>query len=424
MAEMKNLLSFMGEEDRDRALARYDDLFLAVGEEKEDALIASFGSAVRQVLALEKELSEAKKIGVTPFLQPMPVPDEFREGGASGTEAAFSGAPAAAAPAEEPPSFVRAAAGALEDDTAADPWETISPMDDGFPLEDLIPPGELPLKTDNTVFPEVEYGIPEEPDPIPEEDLIPADEPVSSDGLSDAAEPDAPDAPPPDDGPAVEDNDPQAGVPDPAQEPAGPEAGETEGMTRFPYAVSAEQIEAVFRDTEPIDLSDPLPEDPGSEASPETAIEPMAPEYEPPVPEPEKPAQVPEPPRTPPSRKKTGPGAGRVIAAILVTFPFIALWVVSFALFVSLGLAVMALGFACCAAGIYLAGYITGGKLGFMPDYMFVGGGALVLFGLTLLFLWTGLWIAVGGLASVIGWTGSVYRSILKKKVPRKGGAQ
>ena len=55
MAELKSLLAFMDGEDRARALARYAELFRAVGPENEDALSVSFGSAVKQVLALEKE---------------------------------------------------------------------------------------------------------------------------------------------------------------------------------------------------------------------------------------------------------------------------------------------------------------------------------------------------------------------------------
>ena len=413
MAEMKNLLSFMDGEDRDRALARYDDLFSTVGEENEDALIATFGSAVRQVLSLEKELREAQKTGITPFLQPMPVPAEFRSDGLfpeKGTSAEFKAGSADPVGQE---SFVKAAAGALEDENSEVDfrWETISSMDEGFPMDSLASSGEPPMKTRETVFPEVQYGMPDEPAPIPEEDVIPVDEPAE-----------------PETGTAGGEPVPAAVTP---EERADRETGE---RSRYPYAVSAEKVEAVFAGVEPIDMSVPdtsaprtedVPEADGNEI-PDTVIDPMTPETEPPAPGktvPE-PVREPEPERTLPEPVKTGPGAGRIIAAILVTFPFIILWAASFALFVVLGIAVMALGFVGCAAGIYLTGYVTGGKLGFMPDLMLVTGAALVLFGLALLFLWMGLWIAVGGFASVLHWTGSVYRSILKKKVPRKGGAQ
>ena len=45
MAEMRNLLSFMDKEDRERALAQYEELFARVGPDREEALIASFGAA-------------------------------------------------------------------------------------------------------------------------------------------------------------------------------------------------------------------------------------------------------------------------------------------------------------------------------------------------------------------------------------------
>ena len=172
MAELKSLLAFMDEEDRARALARYDELFRAVGPENEDALSVSFGSAVKQVLALEREQSEARKIGVVPFLQPMSLPAEFLPEKPGG-EAAEPGGES---------SFVRSLADVLEKDAPpadGEPQETIGPMDEEFPLEELLPPGESPLKTWDTVFPEVEIGLPPEPDPIPEEAVIPADEPSS-----------------------------------------------------------------------------------------------------------------------------------------------------------------------------------------------------------------------------------------------------
>ena len=413
MAEIKNLLSFMDDEDRDRALARYDDLFRTVGEENEDALIASFGSAVRQVLSLEKELREAQKTGITPFLQPMPVPAEFRSDGLFPEDDAAAEDRDGPAVSGSRESFVKAAAGALadEDDEADSRWETINMMDEDFPMDSLVSSGEPPMKTSETVFPEVQYGMPEEPAPIPEEDVIPVDEPAEP-------EPEA----------AGEEPVPAAWT---AEERADQE---TEERSRSPYAVSADKVEALFAGVEPIDMSVPDTSAPRTESVPETenneitetVIDPMAPETEPLSPG----ERAPEPRKEPaaerpvPAPGKTGPGAGRILAAILITFPFIILWVAGFAVFVALGIVVMALGFVCCAAGIYLTGYVTGGKLGFMPDLMLVAGAALILFGLALLFLWMGLWIAVGGFASVLHWTGSVYRSILKKKVPRKGGAQ
>ena len=75
MAEMRNLLSFMESADRDRALARYEELFARVGPAEEDKLIGALGSALRQVLALEKEYRLAQKDGKVPFTTPLPLPE-------------------------------------------------------------------------------------------------------------------------------------------------------------------------------------------------------------------------------------------------------------------------------------------------------------------------------------------------------------
>ena len=294
----------------------------------------------------------------------------------------------------------------------------------------------------------MEIGLPPEPDPIPEEAVIPADEPSSaqesgelSEGQTDGSspaeqeepteEPEEPAEPteageiPAEAKEAEPDLDSDSSEPEADSEPlateadtglSGPEPAEEPAESeKLPYAVSAGEIAAVFAE-EPADLSVP-------ESEPaETAIEAME-EEAPPLSAPKKPAKKASAPGRASSKKNSPPGAGRVFLAVLIIFPFIILWIASFAVFVSLGLAVMALGFACCAGGIYLTTYVTGGKLGFMPDMLLVAGGALCLYGFTLLFLWMGLWIAVGGFASVLRWTGNVYRSILRKKAPRKGGA-
>lgn len=131
---------------------------------------------------------------------------------------------------------------------------------------------------------------------------------------------------------------------------------------------------------------------------------------------------VPEPPAEKSAAKETkstdekGPGVGRVMAAILVTAPILLLWALGLALFLALGAAALAAGFAFCAVGVYLAGYAVGGYIAFMPDLLLVCGGALGCFAMALFFLWTGLWIAVGGLVALIRLTGKIYRGILKKR--------
>ncbi len=116
-------------------------------------------------------------------------------------------------------------------------------------------------------------------------------------------------------------------------------------------------------------------------------------------------------------REDDRPGFGRVLAAVLVTVPFIPLWIIGFALSLALGAVVMAVGFAFCVAGIYFAGYVVGGAVTFMPDMLLVAGGALGCFAFALLLIWMGLWFAVGGCIAVVRMTSGAYRSILKKKV-------
>ena len=119
-------------------------------------------------------------------------------------------------------------------------------------------------------------------------------------------------------------------------------------------------------------------------------------------------------------QRAASPGAGRILAAVLVTVPFIALWIVGFAFFLALGAAVMAVGFASCAAGVYFAGYVLSGLITYLPDMLLVTGAALGCFALALLLIWTGLWIAAGGCVCVVRLTRGAYRSILKKKRPEE----
>ena len=114
--------------------------------------------------------------------------------------------------------------------------------------------------------------------------------------------------------------------------------------------------------------------------------------------------------------KEEGPGAGRVVAAILVTIPMLVVWAAMLAVFLALGAAVLAVGVGFGAAGVYLGSYVFSGVITFMPDMMLVAGAALVCFALALLFAWAGLWIAIGGIILTVRFARSVYRGILGKK--------
>ena len=107
------------------------------------------------------------------------------------------------------------------------------------------------------------------------------------------------------------------------------------------------------------------------------------------------------------------PGAGRVVGAVFATIPMIVMWALFFTVFIALGAAVLALGAAFAAAAIYMMSYLFSGLITFNPDVMLLGGGILVTLGLSLLLIWTGLWIAVGGCIFTVRLSGGIYRKIL-----------
>ena len=122
-----------------------------------------------------------------------------------------------------------------------------------------------------------------------------------------------------------------------------------------------------------------------------------------------------EPSGEPAPAKSGSPGAGRILAAIVVTLPFLLWWAAGFAVSLALGAVILAAGFGICVAGVYLGGYALSGAITFMPDKLLVGGGALACFAAALLLIWTGLWIMVGGIAFVIRTSAKAYRRILNR---------
>ena len=161
----------------------------------------------------------------------------------------------------------------------------------------------------------------------------------------------------------------------------------------------------------------PAPVEPAAEEAPAPVIVPAA---EPvPVKEEPRPAEVPV--RAEPEPEK-GPSGGRVFGAVLVTIPMIAVWVILIGISLLLGAAVIAVAAAFCFAGVYLAGYIFSGMFTFTPDLLMVIGGALIAFALALLFMWLGLWIAIGGIIDTVKLSRSIYRGILGKKKEEKHG--
>ena len=109
---------------------------------------------------------------------------------------------------------------------------------------------------------------------------------------------------------------------------------------------------------------------------------------------------------------------GRAFAAVVVTIPMLAVWVLMFGLSLALGIAVLGIGAALLAAGVYLTGYVFNGAIVRMPDLLLTAGATLVAFALALLLLWTGISIAVAGCTLTVRLTRSIYRAIL---YPKKG---
>lgn len=107
---------------------------------------------------------------------------------------------------------------------------------------------------------------------------------------------------------------------------------------------------------------------------------------------------------------------GRAFAAVVVTIPMLAVWVLLFGLSLALGIAVLGIGAALLAAGVYLTGYVFNGSIVRMPDLLLTAGATLAAFALALLLLWTGISIAVAGCTLTVRLTRSIYRAILYPK--------
>lgn len=363
MSELRSLLAFMDEDDRDRAIRRYEAMFDAAGAQGEEALLNALGSPVRQVLAVEKEVREAKKRGEVPFSGgsvPQPV---TKQDGSSDLAR-----------------MLRAAAEALESESAQAPAPVAGDAadagdEDDFPIGDYYfaapPASEEP-------FPAQELQLPPEAEAIFPADAVPAET------AADASE-----------------------------EPPG-DAGDTAGY--YPEEDRPEEYYPEENYPEEVYPEEDHPEEgpdlhalPAEEPAAEEPAPPAEQAEEPPAPKKSRPAR---PTARRPVRRRS-PGPGRVFAAVLVTAPFIVLWIVSFALFIILGTAVAALGFGLCAAGLYIGGYLFNGVVTFVPDMLLTGGCALLVLAAALLLLWTGLWIAVGGCTAVVRFSRGTYRRIL-----------
>ena len=227
---------------------------------------------------------------------------------------------------------------------------------------------------------------------------------MPEDAPEEAAEPEIPDEVPEE--PETESEEPEA---EEAQETGEPADAEPSGEAAVEY--EEEDIipaEEPHMPEEPGETEEPEENEPETEDEDDEEEEPEKPRRKPRTQkEPEKPRAGKEPEKP---RKASG---GRKFAAVVVTIPMIAMWAVLFGLSIALGVVVFALGAVFCAVGVYLATYVFGGALTYMPDILLTAGGMLVAFSLTVLLLWTGISVAVTGCSLTVRLTKSIYRSIL-----------
>lgn len=440
MAELRSLLAFLDAAERDRVLNRYERMFDEAGPEGETTVVRCFGSPVRQVLQIEREYREAVANGETPFA----------DGEAAGPEE--TEAPEETEIIEE--EYTGAHIRAEESEPEAE-----EPLPEDLP-EELIEeqPEELPE-------PEPEEEIAAEPEPavLPEIDLDELD--FSDLGLTFTKKPAAPVMPA---APEEEPEEEAGETPDgPAEdeeplplEPLYPEEilpddepRRIESADEILGALLADAAAELLPEEEADKPAPPDAEEPAGEpadgAAEETADEAPA-EPEPEMPEPEEPEtpdgaedvsenlpaeesfpeeaeEAEEPAEEPEAEEeyeyeeietRRPVSGGRAFAAVVVTIPMLAVWVLLFGLSLALGIAVLGIGAALLAAGVYLTGYVFNGAIVRMPDLLLTAGATLAAFALALLLLWTGISIAVAGCTLTVRLTRSIYRAIL---YPKKG---
>ena len=451
MAELRSLLAFLDAAERDRVLNRYERMFDEAGPEGEATVVRCFGSPVRQVLQIEREYREAVANGETPFADGEaagPEETEIIEEEYTGVHIlAEETEPEAEEPLPEelPEELIEEQPEELppepnpEEEPAAQPESAVLPEIDldeldfsdlgltftkkpAAPVMPVVPEEESGEAPEAEVPEEKQPGTPDVPaedeEPLPLEPLypekvLPDDEPrriESTDEilaalLAEAAaeplpeeeadasaapegkEPEAPDEP--------ADSAAEGETPDEAPEEPEPEMPEQEAAepeTEVPEAPDAE---------EPVSL----PEEESFSEEPEETVEAEEPEAE----EEYEYEEIEE--RRPVS-------GGRAFAAVVVTIPMLAVWALLFGLSLALGIAVLAIGAALVAAGVYLTGYVFNGAIVRMPDLLLTAGAALAAFALALLLLWTGISIAVAGCTLTVRLTRTIYRAIL---YPKKG---
>ncbi len=425
MAELRSLLAFLDAAERDRVLNRYERMFDEAGPEGETTVVRCFGSPVRQVLQIEREYREAVANGETPFA----------DGEAAGPEE--TEAPEETEIIEE--EYTGAHILAEESEPEAE-----EPLPEDLP-EELIEeqPEELPeIDLDELDFSDLGLTFTKKP-AAPVMPAAPEEEPEEEAG-------ETPDGPAKDEEPLpLEPLYPEEILPD-------DEPRRIESADEILGALLADAAAELLPEEEADKPAHPDAEEPAGEpadgAAEETADEAPA-EPEPEMPEPEEPetpdgaedvsenlpaeesfpeeaeeaAEAEEPAEEPEAEEeyeyeeietRRPVSGGRAFAAVVVTIPMLAVWVLLFGLSLALGIAVLGIGAALLAAGVYLTGYVFNGAIVRMPDLLLTAGATLAAFALALLLLWTGISIAVAGCTLTVRLTRSIYRAIL---YPKKG---
>ena len=440
MAELRSLLAFLDAAERDRVLNRYERMFDEAGPEGETTVVRCFGSPVRQVLQIEREYREAVANGETPFADGEAAGPEETEAPEETEiiEEEYTGAHIRAEEsepeAEEPlpedlPEELIEELPEPEEEIAAEPEPAVLPEIDldeldfsdlgltftkkpAAPVMPAAPEEEPEEEAGETPDGPAENEEPLPLEPLYPEEVLPDDEPrriESADEILDALLADA----------AAE-----LLPEEEADKPAPPDAEEPAGE---PADVAAEET-ADEAPAEP-EPEMPEPEEPEEPETPDGAedVSEILPEEESFPEEEEEAAEAEEPAEEPEAEEeyeyeeietRRPVSGGRAFAAVVVTIPMLAVWVLLFGLSLALGIAVLGIGAALLAAGVYLTGYVFNGAIVRMPDLLLTAGATLAAFALALLLLWTGISIAVAGCTLTVRLTRSIYRAIL---YPKKG---
>ena len=391
MAELRSLLAFLDAAERDRVLNRYERMFDEAGPEGETTVVRCFGSPVRQVLQIEREYREAVANGETPFA----------DGEAAGPEE--TEAPEETEIIEE--EYTGAHIRAEESEPEAE-----EPLPEPEPEEEIAAEPEIDL--DELDFSDLGLTFTKKP-AAPVMPAAPEEEPEGEAG-------ETPDGPAEDEEPLpLEPLYPEEVLPEEeADKPAHPDAEEPAGEP----ADSAAEETADEAPAEP-EPEMPEPEEPETPDGAEDVSENLPAEES----FPEEAAEAEEPAEEPEAEEeyeyeeietRRPVSGGRAFAAVVVTIPMLAVWVLLFGLSLALGIAVLGIGAALLAAGVYLTGYVFNGAIVRMPDLLLTAGATLAAFALALLLLWTGISIAVAGCTLTVRLTRSIYRAIL---YPKKG---